>query len=65
MNKKAIIPSPYMLLFYKRKYGDITRKIHVVPTYHSKNSCYFKFPICENIIISFEKFHVTPIYAKI
>ena len=26
MNKKAIIPSPYMLLFYKRKYGDITRK---------------------------------------
>ena len=39
MNKKAIIP-PYMLLFYKQKYGDITRKIHVAPIYHSKNSCY-------------------------
>ena len=51
MNKKAIIP-PYMLLFYKQKYGNITQKIHVAPIYHSKNS-----------YISFEKFMLFQ-YAK-
>ena len=60
MNKKAIIP-PYMLLFYKQKYGDITRKIHIAPIYYSKIHV---IPICENIIISFEKFHVTQYMRK-
>ena len=61
MNKKAIIP-PYMLLFYKQKYGDITRKIHVAPIYHSKKSCYSN--MWKHNYISFEKFHVTQYMRK-
>ena len=61
MNKKAII-SPYMLLFYKQKYGDITRKIHVTPLYHSKNSCYSNMRKYNYII---REISCYSIYAKI
>ena len=60
MNKKAII-SPYMLLFYKQKYGDITRKFMLLQYIVQKIHI---IPICENIIISFEKFHVTQYMRK-